>query len=253
MEATASYEWFVRLIEPVAQRVVLAHPKKLRVIAESTRKSDRLDAQILAEFLALDMNSDVLPGDSAAAGASAIGASSRRRSAAIDVCQKPVAPHSLRLQRRSSQSVQRRGVGVSRLQVRPLGERIGSLVDQMVEELHFGRRQLLAVNAPAEGVRRGKRRSASRKAADALLRTIPGVGFVTTEVVLAELADIDRFGSQKAVVVAYAGLSPGQRESAGKSRELHLEKNGSTLLQLDALVEAAPAAGSALVTLASDL
>ena len=55
VEATASYEWFVKLIEPLARRVLLAHPKKLRVIAESTRKSDRLDAQILAEFLAMDM------------------------------------------------------------------------------------------------------------------------------------------------------------------------------------------------------
>ena len=55
VEATASYEWFVRLVEPTADRVVLAHPSKLRVIAESTRKSDKLDAQVLAEFLALDM------------------------------------------------------------------------------------------------------------------------------------------------------------------------------------------------------
>jgi hypothetical protein len=36
-------------------RLVLAHPKKLRVIAESKNKSDRLDAQVLAEFLALGM------------------------------------------------------------------------------------------------------------------------------------------------------------------------------------------------------
>jgi len=70
-----------------------------------------------------------------------------------------------------------------------------------------------------------------------LLRTIPGVGFVTVEVVLAELADIQRFNSQKQVV-AYAGLSPGQRESAGKSRELHLEKNGSKLMRW-VLIEAA--------------
>ena len=55
VEATSSYEWFVKLIEPVADRVVLAHPRKLRVIAESTRKTDKLDAQVLAEFLALDM------------------------------------------------------------------------------------------------------------------------------------------------------------------------------------------------------
>jgi transposase len=42
-------------VTPVAKRFVLAHPGKLRVIAESTRKSDKLDAQVLAEFLALDM------------------------------------------------------------------------------------------------------------------------------------------------------------------------------------------------------
>jgi transposase len=55
VEATASYEWLVGMIEPLSERVVLAHPKKMRVIAESTRKSDKLDAQLPAEFLALDM------------------------------------------------------------------------------------------------------------------------------------------------------------------------------------------------------
>src|SRR5260370_13988506 len=54
VEATASYEWLWQLLEPLAQRLVLAHPQKLRVIAESTRKSDKLDAKTLAEFLALD-------------------------------------------------------------------------------------------------------------------------------------------------------------------------------------------------------
>jgi hypothetical protein len=46
---------FVKLVEPLACRVVLAHPKKLRIIAESKRKSDKLDAQVLAEFLASNM------------------------------------------------------------------------------------------------------------------------------------------------------------------------------------------------------
>ena len=55
VEATSSYKWFVQLVESLAGREVLAHPKKLRVIAESTRKTDKLDAQVLAEFLSLDM------------------------------------------------------------------------------------------------------------------------------------------------------------------------------------------------------
>ena len=55
VEATSSYEWLFRLIEPPSDRMVFAHPGKLRVIGESTRKSDKLDAQVLAEFLAMDM------------------------------------------------------------------------------------------------------------------------------------------------------------------------------------------------------
>jgi transposase len=55
VESTSCYEWFVELAEPFTDRVVLAHPRKLRLIAESTRKTDRLDAQVLAEFLALGM------------------------------------------------------------------------------------------------------------------------------------------------------------------------------------------------------
>ena len=33
VEATASYVWFVEFVEPLAEKVVLANPKKLRVIA----------------------------------------------------------------------------------------------------------------------------------------------------------------------------------------------------------------------------
>ena len=45
---------FVKLTAPRARRVLLAHPKKLRIIAESKPRSDKLDAQVLAEFLADD-------------------------------------------------------------------------------------------------------------------------------------------------------------------------------------------------------
>ena len=48
VEATAADEWFARLVEPLAERFVLAHPQKLRVIAESAKKTDKLDAQTLA-------------------------------------------------------------------------------------------------------------------------------------------------------------------------------------------------------------
>jgi transposase len=203
------------------------------VIAESTRKSDRLDAQALAEFLALDM----IP--------TSYRPTPRQREHRVLVRQRD------RIQRRltsvknrlrrvlSNYNADRRDLfslaGLDYLETVSLSDADRFVVTQLTAELRFGREQLreaeqrLKQFATESPLRERELRE--------LLRTIPGVGFVTAEVILAELADITRFGAQKQVV-AYAGLSPGQRESAGKSRELHLEKNGSKLLRW-ALVEAA--------------
>jgi transposase len=73
--------------------------------------------------------------------------------------------------------------------------------------------------------------------ARAVLASIPCVGPVTAEVVLAEAGDVRRFGSQRKAT-AYAGLAPGIRESAGRAKQLGITKAGSRLLRT-VLVEAA--------------
>ena len=50
----------MQLVEPTADRVVLAHPGHLRVIAQSKRKTDKLDAQTLAEY-AGSLFPDIVP------------------------------------------------------------------------------------------------------------------------------------------------------------------------------------------------
>ncbi len=44
VESTIGYEWFVHLVEAIdgCDRIVVAHPSKMRVIAESTRKTDNI-------------------------------------------------------------------------------------------------------------------------------------------------------------------------------------------------------------------
>src|SRR5690606_20455251 len=66
--------------------------------------------------------------------------------------------------------------------------------------------------------------------ARALLNTMPGVGRVTVDTVLAELGDWERFRNAD-TVVSFAGLDPGVRESDGKRHELKLTKAGSPLLR----------------------
>src|SRR6516165_9449896 len=75
------------------------------------------------------------------------------------------------------------------------------------------------------------------KEARGVLKTIPGVGPVTVEVVLSELGDVTRFRNAK-TVCAYAGLAPIVRQSGGKkAKDLAISKEGSGLLRW-VLVEA---------------
>lgn len=233
VEATASYEWFVRLVEPYARRVLLAHPKKLRVIAESTRKSDRLDAQTLAEFLSMEMvPTSFRPTPRQR--------DHRRYVRHRDRVQKRITSVKNRIRRiLSDYNADRKSLftvdGLSYLKDVSLSPADRDVMNQFLEEYEFGRKQLAVVESHLRAfAEQGTILEQERRE---LLQSIPGVGFVTAEVILAEIGDIQRFSSEKKVV-AYAGLSPGQRESAGKSQELHLEKNGSKLLRT-AMIEAA--------------
>ena len=76
------------------------------------------------------------------------------------------------------------------------------------------------------------------KEAREIIKTAPGVGFVTAEVVISELGDISRFPNAKKIC-AYAGLVPAVRQTGGKkSKDLTITKEGSGLLRW-ALVESA--------------
>ena len=81
------------------------------------------------------------------------------------------------------------------------------------------------------------RATLAEREARALLATAPGVGPVTTDVVLAELGDARRFRSQRKAT-AFAGLAPGIRQSAGRAKQLGITKEGSRLLRW-VLVQAA--------------
>jgi transposase len=233
VEATASYEWLWQLLEPLAQRLVLAHPKKLRVIAESTRKSDKLDAQVLAEFLALDMIPE------------AFRPTPRQRQHRILVRQR----FYLRKRTTSVKNKMRRILSnynadradlfrneglvfLAEVQLSPADRFV---LDQLRALWEYLEDQRFALD---KELRAFAQKSPTLEAeARAVLESIPGVGDVTVDIVVSEVGDVRRFRSAKRVI-AYAGLAPGQRESAGHSKEMGITKEGSRLLRW-ALIEAA--------------
>jgi transposase len=233
VEATASYQWLWELLEPRAHRLLLAHPKKLRVIAESTRKSDRLDAQVLAEFLGRDM----IP--------QAYRPTPRQRQHRALVRQRCFVRRRSGAARTKIRRIladyhaDRRDLftpdGLASLAQLPLSQADRFVVKQLLAQWQLYQKQLRQAD---QRLRLFARKAPVREAeARAVLASIPGIGPLTVDIVLSELADIERFASAKEVV-AYAGLAPGRRESAGKSKDLGITKEGSRWLRW-ALIEAA--------------
>lgn len=233
VEATASYEWFFRLVEDLAYRLRLAHPKKLRVIAESTRKTDKIDAEVLAEFLALDMIPE------------AYRPSPRVREHRVLVrhrrwLQSRITSIKCKLRNKAAHyNADVKDLFTERGAKHLAGLRMSSSdrfeVAALQEQLELFSRQLREADRRlAECAAKAPLAEAEARA---VLETIPQVGPVTIDAVLSELGDWRRFRSAKKVV-SYAGLAPGIRESAGRRRELPITKEGSRLLRW-ALVEAA--------------
>lgn len=191
VEATASYEWLFRLLEPLAEKAVLAHPKKLRVIAESTRKTDKLDAQVLAEFLALDM----IP--------TSYRPTPRQREHRILVrqrigVQRRITSAKNRIRRiLSNYNGDRPDVftrpGREYLKTADVSAADRFALDQIAAELDFLAGQLREVERRLREF--AETASAAEREARAILQSIPGVGTVTADIVLSELAGVDRFRS----------------------------------------------------------
>ena len=196
------------------------------MIAESTRKTDKLDAQVLAEFLSLDM----IP--------AAHRPSPRLREHRALVRQRQY------IQRRITSAKNRlrhllshynadvkylfSEKGQAYLNELPLSAADRFVVRQLQASWHHWRGQLAEIHSELRKF--AKKAPEAEREARQVLETIPCVGPVTIEVVLSELGDVRRFRSQKQVA-AYAGLAPGIRESASRTKQLGITKEGSGLLR----------------------
>lgn len=234
VEASGSYEWLVNLLAPLAQNWVLVNPSKFLLIAKTTKKTDRHDAQQLAEFLALGM----LP--------KAYYPSPKERE------HRQLARYRVQCRRRVNQIVCR----IRQVATRYNADCADLLKSKVMEEFRkrsdlsdadrFVLKYLVNEHRHAEEVLEvaltelrhfAGTDTATRQREREILQTAPGVGTIISDVVLAELGNVQRFDSIKDVS-AYAGLVPKLDESGDKSKQLNITKAGSKLLRW-AMVQAA--------------
>jgi transposase len=233
VEATASYEWLVEAIEPLADRVVLAHPGRIHEIARGKKKTDHHDAFVLAEKLAKD---EVPPAHRPTPRQRQHRALVRHRQ---HLKQSATALKNRMRRIAADYNADRKDLfsaaGWEALTQVALRDEERFVLEQLHAQWRYLEGQLLDL---AQRLQEFAAKAPKKEAeARAKLRTVPGVGPVTIDVVISELGDVGRFHSAKGVC-AYAGLVPGVRQSSDKRKDLPITKAGSPILRW-ALVEAA--------------
>lgn len=232
-EATASYEWFYLLIEPLAIKVVLAHPKKLRIIAESTQKSDKIDAKILALFLVLDMIPEAHRPSPYIQGYRKLVRLRQKIQSRITSVKNRIRHVLASYNQDRKDLFTREGLKwLGRVKVRDSDRFVLDMYTQEFEMFDTQLKQTM--KQIREYTKKAPRRI---QEGIKIIQTAPGIGVVTADIVMSELGDIDRFTSQKKIS-AYAGLDPGYRQSGEKKKELSISKEGSKLLRW-CMIEAA--------------
>jgi transposase len=228
-EAAYGWGWVTELLEDLELKPHLAHPLACKAIAAARLKNDKVDARTLAHLL----RADLLPEGWIA---------------------PPQVRELRRLLRHRTVLVRLRTGAQARIHAlladHGLHPDVGLWTAAGTEwldrlELSDPARTILADNrtliafttsriAPLEKELRARTKTDPRVSA---LKALPGVGFVTSLTVVAEIGDIARFPSARKLC-AWAGLTPAVRNSDRKVRHGHITKQGSVWVRWT-MVEAA--------------
>jgi transposase len=230
-EASTEAGYLYDQLQPLAERVGVAHPGKLRLLFQSRRKNDRVDAAKLALLLFLDQVPPAYMPEPEV----------RAWRGLIEPRQRLVQK---RTRRKNQLRCLLRGCGVPARGLRPAAPPAGG------PRKGWGTVQGLAVlrelplPSPLDGLRRDQlleelaqlNRQVQRAEQEldrvaggppgvAVLRSIPGVGPRTAEAVLASIDQASRFGRLQQGG-AYFGLVPSQDASADTHRLGPITKQG---------------------------
>ena len=215
--------WVSRLLSDLGHEVIVAHARNVRLIGESRRKDDRLDAQTLARLARIDpqLLSPVKHRSAQAqADLTVIRARAglvRARTALINTARGLTKSYGERLRGCNPRNMnpEKASALSPELQraLEPLLAGIESLSEQ-IREYNERIEQLAQESYPQV----------------ALLKQVKGVGTLIALTYLLTLEDAHRFRKSRDVG-CYLGLQPGRRNSGQSQPQLHISKQGDPYLR----------------------
>ena len=215
--------WISRLLSELGHEVIVANARKVRLIGESRKKDDRLDAQTLARLARIDP-ALLYPVKHRSAQAQAdltvIRARAglvRARTALVNTARGLAKSYGQRL----------RGCNVRNMNPEK-AEGLSTELQRALEPL------LACIESVSEQIREYNERiealAQQRYPQVALLKQIKGVGTLIALTFLLTLEDPHRFRNSRDVG-CYLGLQPGRRKSGQSEPQLHISKEGDPYLR----------------------
>ena len=215
--------WISRLLSGLGHEVIVANARKVRLIGESRKKDDRMDAQTLARLARIDpqLLSPVKHRSAKAqADLTMIRARAglvRARTALVNTARGLVKSYGERL----------RGCNVRNMNPEK-AERLSPELQRALEPL------LAALESLSERIREYNERietlAQQSYPQTALLKQIKGVGTLIAVTYMLTLEDPHRFGKSRDVG-CYLGLQPGRRNSGKSQPQMHISKEGDPYLR----------------------
>lgn len=233
VEATLNWYWLVDLLQENKIEVILSNPLQTKAIASARIKNDKVDARTLSYLLQADLLPRCWISDP----------ESRARRELLRYRMKIV---KMRTQVKNNVRaiLCKKNIklpieniwgenGLKYLLGIKWTEPHKTIIAQSLEQVKMLDRQIEELN--------DKISTSCRKSKEAeLLTTIPGIGDILAMTILAETGPIDRFRKSRNYV-AYSGLCPNTRGSAGKVYKGHLSREANLYLRW-AFTEAATGA-----------
>jgi transposase len=223
LEVGCHSPWISRQLQGQGFEVIVANPRRVRLIAESDSKSDRFDAEHLARLGRVDpalLSPIVHRGESAQRDRVLLLARDglvRARTQLINQVRGFAKSLGTRLPSSSSEAFPKRARAAGSADLFPGFETMLGMIEQLTLEIRKMDREV-------------ERLCRERYEETAVLRQIPGVGPLTALAFVLTLEDPQRFAKSRAVG-AYLGLRPRQRDSGGQRPQLRITKAGDALLR----------------------
>jgi len=229
MEATIGWPWLSDFLEALKFDVHLAHPLKLRLIAEARLKTDKIDAWVLAQLL----RTGFLPESYLAPSHVRDQRNLLRHRESIKKIRGTIKNRVHGLLARHNIHPKESDIfgkaGMEMLRNLELDSHSRRILDDQLDHIEYSNQEMKKLESYL-------RKTLAPDPRVRWLRSLPGIDYLSAYYIIAEIGDISRFSAPEKLV-GYIALCPTTRSSGGKT--WHGPPEGGRKLLKWVLVEAA--------------